>query len=192
MGILCDKDIIRLVKSHDMLHPFKDVHVGNNVMSYGLNSHGYDLRVGNKYKVFSSIYESMSDDVQPVIDPKNFNSEFLFDAEGDYCIIPPNSYALAESVEYIQMPDNVLALTACKSTYVRAGMVIPATILEAGWRGTLTLELINTTPLPLKVYSNEGILQLIFFAGGRASVSYADRFGKYQDQFGITLPRIKK
>jgi dCTP deaminase len=154
------------------------------VISYGVSSYGYDIRVGNRFKIFTNLYST-------VVDPKQFRPEAYVDFEGDQCIIPPNSFVLAESVEMIRMPRSVTALVLCKSTYIRAGVLIPTTVLEAGWEGTITLEIGNMTPLPAKIYANEGIAQVLFFEGDEAcDVSYADRKGKYQNQSGVVLPRV--
>lgn len=154
-------------------------------ISYGLTSFGYDLRVTNKFKVFTNA-------LCGVVDPKQFDERSLVTVEGDYCLIPPNSFALAESVEYLEIPRQIMGLCAGKSTYARCGIVVPMTPLEPQWRGKVTIEISNTTPLPAKIYANEGICQIMFFKSlypvGR---SYADKNGAYQDQKGLTLPMVK-
>ncbi len=184
MGLKADNWIKKMALEHGMIEPFVENQVRNNVISFGVSSYGYDIRVGNEFKVFTNVHSK-------VVDPKNFNPEAYVDIKGDECIIPPNSFVLAHSVERIQMPRNVTALVLCKSTYIRAGVLIPTTVLEAGWTGIITLEISNVTPLPARVYANEGIAQILFFEGDEpCDVSYADRKGKYQDQEGVVLPRI--
>lgn len=184
MGIKADNWIRRMAGEAGMIEPFVEGQVRQGVMSYGVSSYGYDIRVGDHFKIFTNLYST-------VVDPKNFKPEAYVDFQGAECIIPPNSFVLAESVEYIRMPRNVTALVLCKSTYIRAGVLIPTTVLEAGWEGTITLEIGNMTPLPAKIYANEGIAQVLFFEGDEdCDVSYADRKGKYQGQHGVTLPRI--
>lgn len=184
MGIKADNWIRKMANDCGMIEPFVEAQVRQGVMSYGVSSYGYDIRVGDHFKIFTNLYST-------VVDPKNFKPEAYVDFTGDECIIPPNSFVLAESVEYIRMPRHVTALVLCKSTYIRAGVLIPTTVLEAGWEGTITLEIGNMTPLPAKVYANEGIAQVLFFEGDEpCDVSYADRKGKYQNQHGVTLPRI--
>jgi dCTP deaminase len=173
-----------MAHEHAMIDPFIENQVREGVISYGVSSYGYDIRVGNRFKIFTNLYST-------VVDPKQFRPEAYVDFEGDQCIIPPNSFVLAESVEMIRMPRSVTALVLCKSTYIRAGVLIPTTVLEAGWEGTITLEIGNMTPLPAKIYANEGIAQVLFFEGDEAcDVSYADRKGKYQNQSGVVLPRV--
>lgn len=184
MGIKADNWIRRMANESGMIEPFVEAQVRQGVMSFGVSSYGYDIRVGSHFKIFTNLYST-------VVDPKNFRPEAYVDFEGSECIIPPNSFVLAESVETIRMPRNVTALVLCKSTYIRAGVLIPTTVLEAGWEGTITLEIGNMTPLPAKIYANEGIAQVLFFEGDEdCDVSYADRKGKYQGQHGVTLPRI--
>ena len=184
MGIKADNWIRRMAQEQAMINPFVENQVQQGVISYGVSSYGYDIRVGNRFKIFTNLYST-------VVDPKQFREEAYVDFEGDECIIPPNSFVLAESVETIRMPRSVTGLVLCKSTYIRAGVLIPTTVLEAGWEGTITLEIGNMTPLPAKVYANEGIAQVLFFEGDEAcDVSYADRRGKYQNQSGVVLPRI--
>jgi len=184
MGIKADNWIRHMAHEHAMIDPFIENQVREGVISYGVSSYGYDIRVGNRFKIFTNLYST-------VVDPKQFRPEAYVDFGGDECIIPPNSFVLAESVEMIRMPRSVTALVLCKSTYIRAGVLIPTTVLEAGWEGTITLEIGNMTPLPAKIYANEGIAQVLFFEGDEAcDVSYADRKGKYQNQSGVVLPRV--
>jgi dCTP deaminase len=184
MGIKADNWIKKMANEHGMVDPFVENQVRQGVMSFGVSSYGYDIRVGDHFKIFTNVNST-------VVDPKSFNPDVYVDFTGDVCIIPPNSFVLAESVEYIRMPRNVTALVLCKSTYIRSGVLIPTTVLEAGWEGTITLEIGNMTPLPAKVYANEGIAQVLFFEGDEdCDVSYADRKGKYQNQQGVTLPRV--
>jgi dCTP deaminase len=186
---------------YDMIVPFSDKLDTHGVLSHGLSSYGYDIRVSNNYKIFVSETTAIarahrSDGAEELtdfitIDPKNINPELFVDETTDVCVIPPNTLVLAESMEYIKMPEDCMAFLKCKSTYIRAGLSIPGTVLEAGWIGTITLELSNLTPLPIKVYSFEGIAQLMFFRGViPPQVSYAARGGKYQGQKGITLPKV--
>jgi dCTP deaminase len=171
-----------------MIDPFTNEQVryvnGQKIVSYGLSSYGYDIRLADEFKVFSNIKSA-------IIDPKAFSEDsFIEFSDVDHVYIPPNSFLLARSMEYIRMPRNVTALMTNKSTYARCGVISPATILEAGWSGYVTIEISNNTPLPAKIYAGEGIAQLIFFAGEPCRVSYADRAGKYQGQQGITLPKV--
>lgn len=178
-----DKWIRRMAKDHDMITPFSDELVGEGRISHGLSSYGYDIRVGPHFKVFHNLNSAL-------VDPKAFDESSFRDHEGD-CIIPPNSFALAETVETFRMPRNVLAICVGKSTYARCGIIVNVTPLEPEWEGVLTLEISNTTPLPAKIYAGEGIAQLLFFlAKDVCETSYADRSGKYQHQTGLTLPRI--
>lgn len=156
---------------------------GEKIISYGLSSYGYDLRIGNKFKIFTNALSA-------VVDPKNIDEKSFIDFEGDVCIIPPNSFVLAHSLEYMVMPHNVTGVVLGKSTYARAGLVCIATPLEAGWEGQVTLEYANTTPLPVMLYANEGAAQVLFYLGDPCRTSYADRNGKYQGQTGITLGKV--
>ena len=184
MGLKADNWIRRMALEHQMIDPFVEEQQRENVMSYGLSSYGYDIRVGMDFKIFTNVKST-------IVDPKNFEPDAYVDFTGDVCVIPPNSFVLAESVETIRMPRNVSALVLCKSTYIRAGVLIPTTVLEPEWTGTITLEIGNMTPLPARVYANEGIAQVLFFEGDTPpDISYADRKGKYQDQRGVTLPRV--
>jgi dCTP deaminase len=180
MGILPDWHIQRDIK----IEPFATEAARPGVISYGLSSYGYDVRVGRKFKVFTNVYGAL-------IDPKNFNPSAFVDIEGDSCIIPPNSFALAETVETFEIPRDVLATCLGKSTYARCGIIVNVTPLEPEWRGKITIEISNTTPLPAKIYANEGIAQILFFrAEAVCKTSYADKKGKYQDQKGLTLPFV--
>lgn len=179
MGILADWKILK-----SWITPFVVTQVKEGVISYGLSSYGYDIRVGRKYKVFSNAYNA-------VVDPKNFNPKAYVEVEGPYCLIPPNSFALAESFEEFNIPRDVLAICLGKSTYARCGIIVNITPLEPEWRGKLTIEISNTTPLPAKIYSMEGIAQVLFLRGdGVCETSYADRKGRYQGQEGLTLPFV--
>ena len=166
-----------------MITPFEDRLVRQGVISYGLSSFGYDLRAAPEWRVFVNVFNT-------VVDPKNFDLRGLVEADGDTCVIPPNSFVLTRSVEYLKIPDDVMVIALGKSSYARCGIVANVTPLEPGWEGHVTLELSNTTPLPAKVYANEGIVQLLFFQGDKPEVSYASRDGKYQGQRGVTLPKL--
>ncbi|SCA63474.1 Deoxycytidine triphosphate deaminase [Chlamydiales bacterium SCGC AG-110-P3] len=156
----------------------------NRVVSYGLSSYGYDIRVADEFKVFTNVYST-------VVDPKNFHEDALVDLQTDTCIIPPNSFALARSIEYFRIPRNILTICLGKSTYARCGIIVNVTPFEPEWEGHVTIEISNTTPLPAKVYANEGIAQVIFFEATQVcTTSYADRQGKYMGQRGIVVPRI--
>ena len=174
---------IRRAAHAGMIEPFEDRLVRQGVISYGLSSFGYDLRAAPEWRIFVNVFNT-------VVDPKNFDLRGLVEAEGDTCIIPPNSFVLTRSVEYLRIPDDVMVVALGKSSYARCGIVANVTPLEPGWEGHVTLELSNTTPLPAKVYANEGIVQLLFFQGDKPEVSYASRNGKYQGQRGVTLPKI--
>lgn len=167
-----------------MIDPFEPEQVREGTISYGLSSFGYDIRVAPEFKVFTNVYNV-------IVDPKDFDDRSFVDVAAESCIIPPNSFALARTVEYFRMPRDVLAICVGKSTYARCGIVVNVTPLEPSWEGFLTLEISNTTPLPAKIYADEGIAQLLFFQGEEVpSVAYADREGKYQGQVGVTLPRL--
>jgi len=169
---------------HRMIEPFEDRQVRDGVISYGLSSYGYDIRVANEFKVFTNINNT-------VVDPKNFDDRSFVDMTTDVCIIPPNSFALAKTVEYFRIPRDVLTVCVGKSTYARCGLIVNVTPFEPEWEGFVTLEISNTTPLPAKVYANEGISQVLFFQSDEiCEVSYADKKGKYQKQQGLTLPRM--
>ena len=182
--ILVDWEIRDYVKQYRMLEPFEEHLKRDGAISYGLSSMGYDIRVTDEFKVFTNLK-------QAVVDPKQFNPDSFIDFTGPVCTVPPNSFALARSVEYFRMPRSVLGLCLGKSSYARCGIVVNITPLEPGWEGHLTIEISNTTPLPARIYSFEGIAQVLFFeAGSLPEVSYADRKGKYQGQQGITLPKV--
>lgn len=182
--ILVDWEIREYVKKYQMLEPFEDGLKRAGVISYGLSSMGYDIRVTDEYKVFTNVH-------QAVVDPKQFNPNSFVDLKADVCVIPPNSFALARSVEYFRLPRSVMGICLGKSSYARCGIVVNITPLEPEWEGHLTIEISNTTPLPARIYSHEGIAQVLFFeAGSLPDVSYADRKGKYQAQQGITLPKV--
>ena len=181
MGVLPDWQIQRDIT----IQPFEAARSRPGVISYGVTSYGYDVRVGRKFKVFTNVYSS-------VVDPKKFDASSFVDIEGDFCLIPPNSFALAETVEHLEIPRDILAICVGKSTYARCGIIVNVTPLEPEWRGKITIEISNTTPLPAKIYSGEGIAQIVFFrADALCNVSYADKKGKYQDQKGLTLPFVQ-
>jgi dCTP deaminase len=186
MGIKPDHWIRRMAKEHKMIEPFVESSVRQGVISYGVSSYGYDIRVSNEFKIFTNVNSAM-------VDPKAFVPESFIDMIGDVCIIPPNSFVLARTVEHFRIPRDVLTICVGKSTYARCGLIVNVTPLEPEWQGYLTLEISNTTPLPAKVYANEGIAQLLFLAGdGICETSYADKKGKYQSQVGVVLPRIER
>jgi dCTP deaminase len=169
---------------HGMIEPFEEKQVRKGVISYGLSSYGYDIRVADEFKVFTNINNT-------VVDPKNFDDRSFVDMKTDVCIIPPNSFVLAKTVEYFRIPRDVLTVCVGKSTYARCGLIVNVTPFEPEWEGFVTLEISNTTPLPAKVYANEGISQVLFFESDEdCEVSYADKAGKYQKQQGLTLPRL--
>jgi dCTP deaminase len=181
MGVLPDHLIRQLIK----ITPFDDGGPHPDKVSYGLSSYGYDVRVGRKFKVFSDVHTL-------VVDPKAFSERTFVSIEGDHCIIPPNSFALAETVEEIEIPRDVIGICLGKSTYARCGIIVNVTPLEPEWRGRITLEISNTTPLPAKIYAGEGIAQIVFLrADAPCQRSYRDKKGKYQDQKGITLPFVE-
>ena len=183
MTIKSDRWIRRMALEHGMIEPFVDSQVQAGVVSYGLSSYGYDIRVADEFKVFTNINNT-------VIDPKNFDPRSFVDLKSDVCIVPPNSFALARTVEYFRIPRNVLTICLGKSTYARCGIIVNVTPLEPEWEGHVTLEFSNTTTLPAKIYANEGVAQMIFFESDEVcETSYADRGGKYQGQKGVTLPR---
>lgn len=190
MSIKADNWIRRMALEHGMIEPFVDRQVKdvptsvNKLVSYGLSSYGYDIRVANEFKVFTNVHNS-------IVDPKNFTDDSFVEIKRDICIVPPNSFALARSIEYFRIPRDVLTICLGKSTYARCGIIVNVTPFEPEWEGYVTLEISNTTPLPAKIYANEGIAQVIFFqASESCDISYADRKGKYMKQVGITLPRI--
>lgn len=186
MAIKSDKWIRKMANEHGMIEPFNDKQVSAGKISYGLSSYGYDIRVADNFKIFTNVNNS-------IVDPKNFDAKSFVDFTGDVCIVPPNSFALAQSVEYFRIPRNVLSICLGKSTYARCGIIVNVTPFEPEWEGYVTLEISNTTPLPAKIYSNEGLCQVLFFESDEdCEVSYKDKSGKYQGQVNITLPRIKK
>ncbi|HHF52956.1 MAG TPA: dCTP deaminase [candidate division WOR-3 bacterium] len=184
MGLKNDKWIKEMAEKYKMIEPFVPNLVRNNNISYGLSSYGYDIRIADEFKIFTDVF-------QAVVDPKNFNPKSFVDFKGKECIIPPNSFCLARSVEYFRIPRGVMGICLGKSTYARCGIVVNITPLEPEWEGHLTIEISNTTPLPAKIYANEGIAQLIFIeADEKCAVSYKDRKGKYQGQKGVTPPKL--
>jgi len=183
MSIRPDRWIRQKALEEGMIEPFEDRLVREGVISYGLSSFGYDLRAAPEWRIFVNAFNT-------VVDPKAFDTSSLVEYEGETCIIPPNSFVLTRSVEYLRIPDDTMVVALGKSSYARCGIVANVTPLEPGWEGHVTLELSNTTPLPAKVYANEGIVQLLFFQGERPEVTYRDRKGKYQGQRGVTLPKI--
>jgi len=184
MPILNDAWIRRMAEEEGMIEPFEAGQVREGCISYGLSSYGYDIRVSPEFKVFTNVHNV-------VVDPKQFDDRSFVDVNEDECIIPPNSFALARTVEYFRIPRDVLVICLGKSTYARCGIIVNVTPLEPTWEGHLTLEISNTTPLPAKIYANEGISQLLFLQGNAPpEIAYADRKGKYQGQKGVTLPRM--
>ena len=183
-SIKADRWIRKMALERRMIDPFEDRQVRTGVISYGLSSYGYDIRVADEFKVFTNINST-------VVDPKNFDSRSFVDVKADVCIIPPNSFALSRTVEYFRIPRDVLTVCVGKSTYARCGLIVNVTPFEPEWEGFVTLEISNTTPLPAKVYANEGIAQVLFFQSDEVcDVSYADKKGKYQGQAGLTLPKL--
>lgn len=184
MGIKADRWIKKMALDHKMIEPFVENQVREGVISYGLSSYGYDIRVANEFKIFTNVYSA-------TVDPKNFDTRSMVDFEGDVCIIPPNSFALARTIEYFRIPRSILTICVGKSTYARCGIIVNVTPFEPEWEGFVTLEISNTTPLPAKIYANEGIAQVLFFDGDEVcETSYADRKGKYQKQATILLPKL--
>lgn len=188
MALQSDRWIRHMALEKRMIEPFVDAQVrenrGKKLVSFGLSSYGYDLRVEKEFKVFTNVYNS-------IVDPKNFQADAFVDIRGETCIIPPNSFALARSVEYFRIPRNVLTLCVGKSTYARCGIIVNVTPFEPEWEGYVTLEISNTTPLPAKIYAGEGLAQVLFFiAQEECEISYADRRGKYMKQMEITYPTI--
>lgn len=189
MSICCDKWIRRMAIEREMISPFVDGQVkelegGGRAISFGLSSYGYDLRVSDEFKVFTNVFNT-------VVDPKAFDDRSFVDLKTDVCIVPPNSFALARSVEYFKIPREVLTICVGKSTYARCGIIVNVTPFEPEWEGHVTLEISNTTPLPARIYANEGLAQVVFFESKEVcETSYADRAGKYMRQRGITVPRL--
>jgi len=186
MGLKADSWIRKMALEEGMIEPFCENLVARGVVSYGLSSYGYDIRVSDEFKIFTNVNST-------VIDPKDFDEANVVDYKGDVCIAPPNSFALARTVEYFRMPKNTLAICLGKSTYARCGIIVNVTPFEPGFEGHITIEISNTIPLPAKIYANEGIAQVLFLQGDEeCETTYAQRKGKYQMQRGITLPRILK
>jgi dCTP deaminase len=184
MSVKPDKWIRKMALEHKMIEPFTDKQVRAGVISYGLSSYGYDIRIADEFKIFTNINSS-------IVDPKNFDPKSFVDVKGEVCIIPPNSFALARTIEYFRIPRNVITLCVGKSTYARCGVIVNVTPFEPEWEGIVTLEVSNTTPLPAKIYANEGIAQVLFFESDEpCETSYADKKGKYQAQQSLTLPRL--
>ncbi len=184
MGLMNDAWIRRTAREQRMIEPFVDDQVRDGVISFGLSSYGYDVRVTDEFKIFTNVHSA-------VVDPKHFNPDSFVDFKGEECIIPPNSFVLARTIEYFRIPRNVLTMCIGKSTYARCGLIVNVTPFEPEWEGYVTLEISNTTPLPARIYANEGIAQVLFFEADEiCEISYADRKGKYQAQLDIVLPRI--
>ena len=184
MSIKSDTWIRRMALEHRMIEPFVDEQVRSGVISYGVSSYGYDVRVGDDFKVFTNVFNT-------VVDPKNFDPKSFVDIKADVCIIPPNSFALASTIEYFRVPRDILTICLGKSTYARCGIIVNVTPFEPEWEGHVTIEISNTTPLPAKIYANEGIAQVLFLQSDEVcAVSYKDKKGKYQAQRGVTLPKI--
>jgi dCTP deaminase len=184
MGLKNDRWIRQMAHEHKMIEPFVDNQVRQGVISYGVSSYGYDIRVANEFKIFTNVFSA-------VVDPKQFDPRSMVDFEGETCVIPPNSFALARSIEYFRIPRSVLTVCLGKSTYARCGIIVNVTPFEPEWEGYVTLEISNTTPLPARIYANEGIAQVLFFeADEPCQTSYADKKGKYQHQQSIILPKV--
>ena len=184
MTVLSDKWIKKMVSKNKKISPFKSKQVRRNKISFGLSSYGYDARVSSEFKIFTNVNSE-------IVDPKNFKSSNFITKKGSACIIPPNSFVLARTVEYFKIPKDVLVVCLGKSTYARCGIIVNVTPLEPGWEGYVTLEFSNTTPLPAKIYANEGVAQFIFLKGNESpEVTYSDRKGKYMKQKGVTLPKV--
>ena len=184
MSVKSDKWIRKMALEHRMIEPFVEKQVREGVISWGLSSYGYDARIADEFKIFTNINHT-------IVDPKDFDPRSFVDFKGEQCIIPPNSFALARTVERFRIPRNVIVVCVGKSTYARCGIIVNVTPLEPEWEGIVTLEVSNTTPLPARIYANEGIAQFLFFEGDEpCETSYADKKGKYQAQQGLTLPRL--
>ncbi len=185
MSVMPDSWIKKMAIENKMIEPFVDKQVRGHTISYGVSSYGYDIRVADEYKIFTNINST-------IVDPKQFDEKSFISYKGDYCIIPPNSFALAKSIEYFRIPRNILTICVGKSTYARCGIIVNVTPFEPEWEGFVTLEISNTTPLPAKIYSMEGIAQVIFLKADEiCEVSYADKAGKYQKQKAITYPKVE-
>jgi dCTP deaminase len=186
MSIKSDRWIRRMAREHGMIEPFVDGQVRDGAISYGVSSYGYDMRVAPEFRIFTNV-------LSVIVDPKHFDARSFVEFDGDVCIVPPNSFALARSVEYFRIPRNVLTICVGKSTYARCGIITNVTPFEPEWEGHVTLEISNTTPLPAKIYANEGICQVLFFEADDddvCQISYGDKKGKYQKQTGVTLPKL--
>jgi dCTP deaminase len=184
MSILADSRIREYALKERMIEPFVDGQKKDGVISYGLSSYGYDIRVADEFKIFTNVNSA-------IVDPKHFDKTSMVDFKGDICVIPPNSFALAKTIEYFRIPRKVLTICVGKSTYARCGIIVNVTPFEPEWEGYVTLEISNTTPLPARIYANEGIAQVLFFeSDDLCEISYADRKGKYQNQSGIALPKL--
>jgi dCTP deaminase len=186
MSIQPDSWIRQMAHEHGMIEPFVEKQVSTHVISYGVSSYGYDIRVADEYKIFTDVFSA-------IVDPKHFDPKSMVDFKGEVCIIPPNSFVLARTIEYFRIPRNVLTVCVGKSTYARCGLIVNVTPFEPEWEGYVTLEISNTTPLPAKVYSNEGIAQVLFFvADQECETSYKDRKGKYDKQVGVVPAKVIK
>jgi dCTP deaminase len=184
MPVKNDRWIRKMATEHEMILPFEEKQIRDGVISYGLSSYGYDLRVADEFKIFTNVNST-------IVDPKKFDERSFVEFRGPACIVPPNSFALARSVEYFKIPREVLTICVGKSTYARCGIIVNVTPLEPEWEGFVTLEISNTTPLPARVYSNEGLCQIIFLGSDElCETSYKDKKGKYQAQQGIVLPKV--
>ncbi|MFQ5705855.1 MAG: dCTP deaminase [bacterium] len=184
MAIKADRWIKKMALEHDMISPFIEKQVRDQVISYGVSSYGYDIRIADEFKIFTNLNST-------IVDPKQLDAKSLVDFKGEVCIIPPNSFALGRTIEYFKIPRKVMTICVGKSTYARCGIITNVTPLEPGWEGFVTLEISNTTPLPAKIYAGEGIAQILFFESDEdCLISYADKTGKYQAQKGITLPKV--
>ena len=184
MAVMSDGWIRKMAQEQEMIKPFAEGQVREGVISYGISSYGYDLRVADEFKIFTNVNSN-------IVDPKHFDERSFVEFRGPVCIIPPNSFALARSVEYFKIPRNILTICVGKSTYARCGIIVNVTPLEPEWEGFVTLEISNTAPLPARVYSNEGLCQIVFFNSDQVcEISYKDKKGKYQAQTGIVLPKV--
>src|SRR3990172_1267949 len=184
MGLKPDHWIRKMVQEVGMIEPFADSQVRNGVISYGVSSYGYDIRVADEFKIFTNVFSA-------IVDPKDFDPKSMVDFKGEVCVIPPNSFALARTIEYFRIPRKVLTICVGKSTYARCGIIVNVTPFEPEWEGFVPLEISNATPLPARIYANEGLCQVLFFESDEpCEVSYKDKKGKYQAQQGIVLPRL--
>ena len=184
MGLKPDHWIRKMAQEKRMIEPFVESQVRNGVISYGVSSYGYDIRIADEFKIFTNVYSA-------IVDPKDFDPASMVDFQGDVCVIPPNSFVLGRTIEYFRIPRKVLTVCLGKSSYARCGLIVNVTPFDPEWEGYVTLEISNTTPLPAKIYANEGIAQVLFFeADDECDISYADRKGKYQGQKSIVLPKL--